>query len=144
MTIIGPGTGYISRSLRWRLSGPEKFVNLRGFLAQSSKLFDISSVQCSSLGTSLSGKFVQFSSGHRTKCFSSARSVQFIQFSSRTLPALVSIHEYAKYTFDQHYSCSLCAEMIGVRIVSVGERALTRTLRNWLLFGENVPPLKCN
>ena len=45
-------------------SGPEEFVNLRGPLVQSSKWFGISSVQFSSLVTSLSGKFVQFSSGH--------------------------------------------------------------------------------
>ena len=45
-------------------SGPEEFMNLRDRLVQSSKWFDISSLQFSSLVTSLSGKFVQFSSGH--------------------------------------------------------------------------------
>ena len=38
-------------------------MNLQGLLVQSPKWFDISSVQLSSLVTSLSVKFVQFSSG---------------------------------------------------------------------------------
>ena len=41
-----------------------------------------------SLLTSLSAKFVQFSSGHGAKCLRSVRSVQLLQSSSRTLPAL--------------------------------------------------------
>ena len=45
-------------------AGPEEVVNLRGLLVQSSKWFGIKSVQFSSLVTSLSGKFVRFSSGH--------------------------------------------------------------------------------
>ena len=57
--------------------GSEEFVNLKGFLVQSSGLFGISSVQFSSLGTSLSVKFVQFSSGHRGQVPHSVRSVQF-------------------------------------------------------------------
>ena len=43
---------------------PEEFVNLRGLVIQSSNLFGISSVQFSSLGTSLSGKCVQFGLGY--------------------------------------------------------------------------------
>ena len=68
-------------------TGPEEFVNLQGPLVQSSNLFDISSVQFSSLGTSLSGKFVHFRPEHRGQVppFSS---VQFIPLSSRTLPTL--------------------------------------------------------
>ena len=45
-------------------AGPEEFVNLQGLLVQRSKWFGVSSVQISSPVTSLSGKFVQFSSGH--------------------------------------------------------------------------------
>ena len=45
--------------------------------------------QVSSLVTSLSGKFVQFLSGHGGQYLRSVRSVQFIQFRSRTLPALL-------------------------------------------------------
>ena len=44
------------------LPGPEGFVSLQGLLVQTSKWFGISSVQFSSLVTSLAGKFVQFSS----------------------------------------------------------------------------------
>ena len=44
-------------------SGPEEFVNLRSHFLQSSNFFGISSVQFSSLGTRLSGKFIQFSLG---------------------------------------------------------------------------------
>ena len=62
-------------------AGPEGFVSLRGLLVQSSNLFGISSVHFSSLDTYLSGKFVQFSSGHRGKRLSSVRSVQFVNSS---------------------------------------------------------------
>ena len=43
------------------------FVNLQRLLVQSSKWLGISSVQFSYLVTSLSGKFVQFSSGHGSR-----------------------------------------------------------------------------
>ena len=68
-------------------------ADLQGLLVQSFNWFGIDSVQFSSLGTSLSGKFVQFCSGHRAgaKYLRSVLSVQFIQFSLRTLPALDSI-----------------------------------------------------
>ena len=72
-------------------SGLEEFVNLRGLLVQSSKWLGISSVQFSSLVTSLSGKFVQFSSGQGAKCLHSVRSAQFTQLISRALPALARI-----------------------------------------------------
>ena len=45
--------------------GPEEFANLQGLLVQSSNFFGVSSVQFRSLGTSLTGKFGQFSSGYR-------------------------------------------------------------------------------
>ena len=69
--------------------GPEEFVNLRGLLVQSSSLLGISSVQFSSLGTSLSGKFVQFSSGHRGQVpqFRSFSSVHLVQFTNSSGPA---------------------------------------------------------
>ena len=54
------------------------------------KLFGISSVQFSTLVTSLSGKFVQLSSGHGGPN-DSVQFVQFSSFSSRTLPALARI-----------------------------------------------------
>ena len=62
-------------------AGPEKFVNLQGLLVQSSSLFGINLVQFNSQGTSLSGKFVQFISGHRGQ-MPPFRSVQFISLSS--------------------------------------------------------------
>ena len=46
------------------LPAPAGFVNLQGVLLQSSKWLGISSVQFGSIVTSLSGKFVQFNSGH--------------------------------------------------------------------------------
>ena len=78
-------------SPRWLTSGPERsrlgmyregqeeFVNLQGLLVHSSKSFGISSVQFSSLVTRLSGKFIQFSSGHRSQMPSFSR---FSSFSS--------------------------------------------------------------
>ena len=56
-----------------------EFMNLQGLLVRSSNWFAISSVEISSLGTSLSGKFVQFSSGHwcQEPPFSSFSSVRF-------------------------------------------------------------------
>ena len=68
----------------------EEFVNLKGLFIQSSNLFGISSVQFSSLGTSLSGKIVQFGSG----CWGQVPlfiSVQFILLSSQTPPVLTLI-----------------------------------------------------
>ena len=67
-------------------SGPEEFVNLQDLLVQSSKWFGISSEQFISPGTSMSGKFVQFSSEHRGQVypfgsFSSVHSDQFMNFS---------------------------------------------------------------
>ena len=64
----------------------------KGLLVQSSKCFGISSVQFSSLVTSLSGKSVQFSWGTGAKIFRSVRSIESLQFRSRSLPALVGIH----------------------------------------------------
>ena len=60
---------------------PEEFVNLQGLLVRSSKRFGISSVQFSSLVTSLTGNFIQFSLRHSGQVppFSS---VQFSSFSS--------------------------------------------------------------
>ena len=69
---------------------PEEFENLKGPFVQNPSLFCVSSVRFSSPGISLSGKFVEFNSGHRGQLppFSS---VQFISLSSRTLPALTCI-----------------------------------------------------
>ena len=61
------------------MPGPEEFVNLLCLLVQSSNYFAISSIQFSSLDTSLSGNFAQFSSGSRGQ-MSSLGSVQSTQF----------------------------------------------------------------
>ena len=68
--------------------GLEEFVNLQGLLVQSSKWFGISSVQFSSLGTSLPGKFVQLSSGYQGQVppFSSFSSVHSVQFTNSSGP----------------------------------------------------------
>ena len=63
-------------------------MNLRGLIVQSSNLFGISSVQFSSLGISLLESWFSSVRGTGAKCLRSVRSVQFIQFRSRTLPAL--------------------------------------------------------
>ena len=70
-------------------AGPGDLVTLQGLLVQSSQWVGFSSVQFSSLVTSLSGKFAQF--GHGAEYLRSVRSVQFIQFILRTLPALARI-----------------------------------------------------
>ena len=68
----------------------QEFANLQGFLIQSSNWFGISSVQFSSLGTSLSEKFVQFSSGDRGQVppFSSFSPVHSVQFMNSSDPDL--------------------------------------------------------
>ena len=71
------------KSLRSR---PEEFVNLQGFLVQSSKSFGFSLVQFSSLVTSLESSFSSVR-GTLAKCLRSVRSVQFIQSRSRAPPA---------------------------------------------------------
>ena len=73
--------------------GLENFAKLQDLLVPSSHWLGISSTQLASLGTSLSGKFVQFSSVYRNqvRLFSSFSSFQFIQFSPRTLPTLARI-----------------------------------------------------
>ena len=67
--------------------GLEGFMNLQGLLVQSSNWFGISSVQFSSLGTSLESLFSSIW-GTWVKYLRSVCSAQFIPFSSRTLPAL--------------------------------------------------------
>ena len=56
---------YIKRHPQTSWPGPEELLSLQGLFVQSSNWFAISSVQFSSLGTSLSGKLVQSSSGHQ-------------------------------------------------------------------------------
>ena len=71
--------------------GPEEIVNLQVLLVQSSNWFGISSVgtvQFPRAPVCLESSFSSFQ-GIGVKCLRSVPSVQFIQFSSRTLPALI-------------------------------------------------------
>ena len=71
----------------WRCGpGTEEFMNLQGLLVRSLKWFGISSEQFSSLVTSLSGKVVQFSSGHGSRCLRSVRSVHSVQIANSSGP----------------------------------------------------------
>ena len=69
-------------------SGSAEFASLQRRLVQNSSWFGISSIQFSSLFTTLFGKFIQFSSGHRGEMppFSSFSSVHSVLFTNSSGP----------------------------------------------------------
>ena len=106
-------------------------MNLQGILDRSSKWFDVSSVQIITLVTSLSGKFVQFSSGREGQ----DTDVHGDTGTCNTRGKLPHFYEVERQLNALYQGCQLLKMLVGARPISddeyLGILSLIEVIRPW-------------